>query len=322
MGKDIKGYYVVLEIDQNSTNDEIKKAYRNLARVHHPDRGGDEAKFKEIQEAYDILSDDDKKRMYDSDIDFDQHQQQQHDENFTVFDLSDILKNVFNVQEVPHNRNEKVVHIDLSIDDVVYGCVKMVKYTQHAKCSKCDENGTTHTGLIHCFRCNGQGYLPTFPMPTVCPSCNGDSIIRQNVQKCKACNLGYIEEVFEAEVKLKSGVKHNEQLSITNDLSVVIQHVFEKSYKIKNDNIHLRCIITLEEAIIGTNKLITITSKESITLKSGKYIDNTEPFVVKGKGVLKDDHSRGDCIIHFVIVGSKCADKFIKYRKAFLKIFS
>ena len=156
MGKDIKGYYATLQLEKNATNIEIKKAYRNLARIHHPDKDtGDESVFRKIQEAYDTLSDETKRTMYDRDIDSEQ------EIHVDVFDLGDIFKNMFNFEErdIPRTSNDQV--IDLSLDDVVYGCTKIVQYQQEIKCKKCDGHGHTFTGVIHCMRCNGQGYIPS-----------------------------------------------------------------------------------------------------------------------------------------------------------------
>ena len=317
MGNDIKGYYSTLNLETNASEVEIKKAYRNLARLHHPDReNGDEYMFKKIQEAYDTLADEQKRTLYDRDI------HEEEDIHVNIFDLGDILKNVFNVVDDQAQTFEKQTKlINLSLDDVVYGCEKVVKYNKLKKCKRCDDHGLTHTGVIHCLRCNGQGYIPMFPIPTVCPSCNGESVIRQNLQKCKHCKSGFLEEFFEANISLKSGIKHNDKIDINNDLTVVLKHSFDKKYRVVNNDIHYKCAITIEEAILGINKTIELTTKENILLKKDTYIDNTHPWVVKGKGVYMEGGLRGDLIVKVVIVGSNDFSRFIKYRKAFSKMF-
>ena len=321
MGKDINGYYATLNVDINASDTEIKKAYRHLARMYHPDReNGNEDMFKKIQEAYDTLSNQNKKYMYDNDINIENDQNVHVD----IFDLGDLLKNMFNMGEseattLPQMTLETV---KLSLDDVIYGCVKHVEYMKKIKCKHCDDHGLVHSGIIHCLRCNGQGYIPMFPIPTLCPSCNGESVIRQNLQKCKHCDGGYQTNVMKADIKLRSGIKHNEQIKISEELTIVLKHSFKSSYKVLNDDIHFKCVITIEEAILGIDKLIHISSRENVVLKQDECIDNTKPLVIKGRGVCKQDETRGDLVVSFVIVGSRYYDKFVKYRKAFLKIFS
>jgi molecular chaperone DnaJ len=329
MNKDFKGYYRILELETNATNEEIKRGYKCLARKHHPDReNGNEEMFRNIQEAYDTLSDDDKKTLYDRNLDSDIYKQDVH---MHVFDLSDLLKNMFNMEDENEftgvedgQKHIKQSNVELSLDDVVFGCIKIITYENQIKCSKCDLKGYTHSGLIHCLRCNGQGYMPSFPFPTVCPSCNGESIIRQNLQQCKDCENGFKNELMEAEIKLKSGINHNTKIDVNTRLTVLVKHRYDmKKIKIKSNDIIIKQVIKIEEALLGFKTKIYTTKKDgTILLKSDKYIDTTQPWIIENKGICYDDNKRGNLIIQFVIEGSEFPDKIIKFKKAFQKIFA
>jgi DnaJ-class molecular chaperone len=187
-------------------------------------------------------------------------------------------------------------------------------------------NGTAHTGLMHCMGCNGQGYIPSFPFPTVCPSCNGESVIRQNLHKCKECVDGYLKEPVEVEIKLDSGTSHNQKLQVNHELMIIFKHQIneneEYTLKIKNKDIYAQIKITIEESILGFKKIIKLSEKEStITLKSEKYFNTKEPWVIKKRGIVQGD-DRGNLVVKFVIEGSKFEKNLIKFRKAFEKIFA
>lgn len=333
MIKDIKGFYSDLEIETDASADEIKKSYRNLAKKYHPDRqNGDEDAFKKIQEAYDTLSDEHKKQLYDQNIDSegltDSFASEVH---MSVFDLGDILKNVFQSHEEFHKPKQCITRIvPLNLDDIVFGCVKQVRYDSSKKCKRCDMNGTAHTGLMHCMGCNGQGYIPSFPFPTVCPSCNGESVIRQNLHKCKECIDGYLKEPIEVEIKLESGTSHNQKLQVNQELMVIFKHQINENegytLKIKNQDIYAQIKITIEESILGFKKIIKLSEREStVTLKSEKYFDTKEPWVIKNRGIKQQDAqgvSRGNLVVKFVIEGSKFEKNIVKFRKAFEKIFA
>lgn len=337
MNKDIKGFYAILGLQSNATQDEIKKQYRNMAKKHHPDREeGSEEEFKKIQEAYDTLSNETKRDLYDRNIDADDIG---HGDfggvHMNMFDLGDILKNVFTenvdffqTNQSPRFGNAKIpkhtVNVELNLDDVVFGCTKTVMYDHTIKCKKCDENGMTHTGLIHCITCSGQGYLPTFPFPTQCHSCGGESVIRQNLQKCQSCDAGYTSEKLEVEIKLNPATTHNQKIEVTSDLDIVLKHRFHlKDIKIKGSDIYLRTTIKIEEAILGFKKTIRLTDSESvITLRSEQYFDTSESWTIKNRGVYVNENKRGNLIVNFAIEGSDYGKNIIKFRKAFEKIFA
>lgn len=334
MIKDIKKFYEHLEVNVNATKDEIKKNYRTLAKKYHPDReDGDDESFKRIQEAYDTLSDENKRQLYDQNIDVDSMNNATNpfaaEVHMNVFDLGDILKNVFNVQEEreeePKNQINKIVNLNL--DDIVFGCTKKVQYESTKKCKKCDKNGFAHTGLMHCMGCNGQGYLPSFPFPSVCPSCNGESVIRQNLHKCKECTNGYLKELVNLEIKMDSGTVHNQKLSVNHELTVIFKHHINCNnaftMKIKNNDIYIQVKITIEELILGFKKKIRLTEKEStVTLNSEQYFDTKESWVIENRGIQINENTRGDLFVKFVVEGSKYEKNLIKFRKAFEKIFA
>ena len=273
-----------------------------------------------------------KKKMYDQNIDEDEYYNNTYEtQHVNVFDLSDILKSMFTDEKEfvsdksTHTKKPQTQRIlVLSLDDVVFGCTKKVKYEQTLKCEKCDVNGLSHTGLMHCLSCNGQGFVESFPLPSICRSCNGESVIRQNLHKCKDCDGGFNLQIHEINVKLESGISHNKMINVNDELVVTVKHGFiSKEMKVKNNDIHLIKTIKIEEAILGFKYEIKLTDTESvIKLKSDKYIDTTQPWIIQNRGVLFNKNERGNLVIKFIIQGSSYSNNIIKFRKAFEKIFA
>ena len=129
-----KDYYNILEIDKSASADDIKKSYRKLAMTHHPDKGGDEAKFKEISEAYEVLSDNDKKFKYDNNI---------GDNPFGggnpfgdgspfggAFNMEDIFSHFFTQQRIRKGSDLRIKVI-LNINEIINGCTRKIKYSRN-----------------------------------------------------------------------------------------------------------------------------------------------------------------------------------------------
>ena len=230
--RDDKEYYSILNITVDATAEQIKKAYRQQAIIYHPDKNnGDDKQFKKIQEAYDTLSNSSKKHLYDNNI---------HDEqmNFsedmmnggTTFFTSDPTEIIFHFEEIfgnmmfnqKHDMNDTKKEtstnyetINLTLDDVIYGCEKNIKYNRDIICNRCEGEGSTYSGKIQCITCQGKGYIDGFPFPTICRSCNGNAIIKTNLKKCTSCHgNGKITKEFSCELNILPGQENNTELFI------------------------------------------------------------------------------------------------------------
>ncbi len=241
-----KDYYNVLGVDKRASKDDIKKAFRKLAHKYHPDKGGtDEAKFKEITEAYSVLSDDRKRREYDAygqafpggsaggaqggspfgGFDFSQFQQGFGGQG-VEFDLGDIFGDIFSgrggrqqQQQTPRGRD---ISIDLEIPfkDAVFGTTRTVLIAKVSLCSLCHGTGAKHgTELEKCTTCNGSGrvhetrnsILGQFTSVRTCTACDGTGKIPK--EKCPECKgHGTLRKQEEIKIHIPTGIDNGEMI--------------------------------------------------------------------------------------------------------------
>jgi len=239
-----KDYYNILGINKNASKEEIKRAYRKLAHKYHPDKqGGNEKKFKEINEAYQVLSNDQKKSQYDQfGSTFDQSgfsnqdnqaggwgginiedlfrgftgQSQQRSEDFG--DFGDIFGNVFGNRRAKYQYKQKakdiIVDMEVSLEDIYKGLEKDIKLRKTVKCSQCNGTGKEPGSLMKkCPTCNGKGeirqtqrtILGSFSRVSVCPDCFGEGKIpEKNCSKCKG--QGRVRQVETITISIPSGI--------------------------------------------------------------------------------------------------------------------
>ncbi len=240
-----KDYYNVLGVDRRASPDDIKKAFRKLAHKYHPDKGGtDESKFKEITEAYSVLSDDKKRREYDTygqafpgghpgqsggaggnpfgGFDFSQFQQG-FGQGGVDFDFSDIFGDVFGggrqQSRTPRGRD---ISIDLEVPfkDAVFGTTRTVLIGKVSTCTLCKGNGAKPgTELEKCTTCNGSGrvhetrnsILGQFTSVRTCAACEGTGKIPK--EKCPECKgHGVHRKQEEVKINIPAGIDNGEMI--------------------------------------------------------------------------------------------------------------
>lgn len=231
-----RDYYEVLGLNKSADKKEIKKAYRKLAKQYHPDRNkeeGAEEKFKEVQEAYEVLSDEQKKSAYDqyghaATQGFGGGGASYEDLSQAFGDmggLGDLLGGFFGGNFANagfsgggrRGRDERgadlEMDLDLSFEDAVFGTKKIVKYNRKNRCSACSGTGAEGGKMKTCPTCNGRGQiiktqntmLGAMQVAQTCPTCNGLGEIPEKV--CKVCNgATVVEEQTELEVKIPAGI--------------------------------------------------------------------------------------------------------------------
>lgn len=319
-------FYTRLGISPNATNSEIKKAYRKLAVIHHPDKGGDENKFKELTEAYEVLSDKDKREKYDN---FGKDGLGDNGMNFNPHDIFNQFFGGFGGMKQKKKKkvsNIKIVE-EISMKDVYFGKKINIVYFRNDVCSSCDGKGSSSGKSYKCESCKGNGVkfitkqvAPGMiqQMQMTCNKCNGEGEIINNDDKCPKCNGNKIEKVkhtFPFEVP--KGVPDNTQLGVGNEGHQDID-TFERSdlvliFKVKNN------IFTREENNLIYNLDLDIGEALCGCKKSFKYIDDKEYwFDIDYKEQIKDGNIRiienmglpifrhnnkfGDLIIKFNII--------------------
>lgn len=201
--------YEILGVERTASPEEIKKAYRKLAVKHHPDKGGDQEKFKEISAAYEILSDAEKKNNYD------QFGDAQGPQGGGMPDMNDIFKNFFGgmgqgpQQRGPTRRQDRQHTIHISLEDAFKGVVKKLKINIEHPCYSCQQN---------CQACKGQGgilhQMGPFQMQQPCQACSSAGVVSKG---CPACdNKKIIREEDVIPVVINKCVMDGETLVIPN----------------------------------------------------------------------------------------------------------
>ena len=325
-----KDYYKILGVEKSATDDEIKKAYRKAALKYHPDKNpGDkeaEDKFKEAAEAYDVLSNKDKKSNYDrfgtaDGNPFGGFGGTNYGHGFDMNDIfsqfGDIFGDAFGQryggQRSRRSRGSDLrIKITLTIEEILKGTTKKIKYKRQDKCSPCDGKGGTD--VKDCLVCNGSGQrivVQTTPFgqirqQTSCPDCKGSG--KQVTNKCGVCNgtgTNPKEEIVEIDVP--AGVSNGMQLNmngygnhtrdgVPGDLHIIIEELREHYFRREGNNLVVEQNISVIDAIIGSHvKVKTPHGDITVTVDPGTQHGKT--IKVQGKGVPDINFGLGDLYV-------------------------
>jgi molecular chaperone DnaJ len=242
-----KDYYNILEVDKSASQSEIKTAFRKKAHKYHPDKGGDEAKFKEINEAYQVLSNPDKRQKYDqfgSDFANGAGGSSGWQNAASGFgagginfeDLGDIFSGIgmddifgFGAKTRSNARNRArgsdiEISLSINLEDVAFGAEKEIKLEKDVVCKNCDGKGyEPNSKSKTCPTCNGQGEViqnqrtifGSFQNKAVCPDCSGEGKIYTDI--CKKCSgKGYIRDKVKIKVKIPAGISEGQSIRLAN----------------------------------------------------------------------------------------------------------
>lgn len=309
MSTSTKDYYDVLGVKRDASTDEIKKAYRKLARKFHPDLNpGDKAaekKFKEINEAYEVLSDAKKRSEYDQfgktpfeGAGFEGFRTPGFDFGFGgAGDIFSDLFGGFGHEEVSLKGADLSTHLDISLEEAYSGVTKTITATREVSCKGC--GGTGAEAYQSCSSCKGTGSIQqsrgVFRLSQPCPACKGRG--KMITKACKACR-GNGSTVATETIKVKippgadtgsrvrlkgmggAGVKGGHPGDLYIELSVRPHPLFKRD----GNNIFVEVPVTVVEAVLGGKiKVPTLGSPVTMTLPSGT--DSGKKFRLKGKGI-------------------------------------
>jgi molecular chaperone DnaJ len=243
-----KDYYDVLGVSKGATDDEIKKAYRKLAHQYHPDKsGGDEKKFKEVNEAYQVLSDKAKRQQYDQfgqtfehagaggqgfgGFDFSGFQGfngQGFNFDFGESGFEDIFSDIFGGSARTRRKARgRDIQVDVEIDfsEMVNGTVRTVNLYKNQVCDRCQgQGGEPGTGVKTCPTCHGSGQVRTvrrsffgsFSQVSTCSECGGSGSIFE--KKCRQCGgTGRIKKEINSDVKIPAGISDGQTISLEGE---------------------------------------------------------------------------------------------------------
>jgi DnaJ-class molecular chaperone len=280
-------YYDTLGVQKDASQDEIKKAYRKLVIVHHPDKGGDPEKFKEISNAYDILSDPEKRSQYDSPAP-------------PQIDISQMFSQMFSgVNHMMGGRDMNRRHtIDLTLEQVYTGTEKTIKVPIIKPCQRC---------AVQCPKCNGQGMYASQEMfgimPRQCDRCEGVGIFRNGCTECSH-QKKTIDNVL-VNIKIHKGVHSGHQEVIpglgeqsrsprerTGNLIVTMNVKNHPLFQRFGNHLKYTMTISFDESVDGINVSIPHFSGpvEFNTLKIFGIIDPRRDYVIHHKGLDHDSN--------------------------------
>lgn len=315
-----KDYYEILGVSKSATIDEIKKSYRKLARKYHPDvnPGNKEAeeKFKEISEAYAILSDPEKRKQYDTmghdaftssgqGYDFSGFNfEDLKNFNFGGFSFENIFDDIFGGQRNKRTQKRSTIRkgediyytISIPFRDVIYGNEYEIGVTRKITCKSCNGLGGDVTT---CGVCGGTGYVRKasgfFAVNNPCPQCKGQGEFLY--KKCSSCNgQGQTTNFEKIKFKIPKGVDNNSKIRIQGkgheginggkpgDLYIVTNVIEHQLYKRAGDNIYVDVDIDIFEASLGA-KVTVPTPYGPVNINIPAGTQPGQKFRVKGKGV-------------------------------------
>ncbi len=322
-----RDYYEVLGVPRNASAEEIKKAFRRLARQYHPDVNKDkdaEAKFKEINEAYEVLSDEQKRAAYDRYG----HAAAQGPGGFGAegfSDINDIFNEFFggfaraNAQSRRAPRRGADLRYDLRIDflEAIFGVEKEIEITRSKTCPRCNGSGCEPgTSPTRCRTCNGTGevrrvqqsILGAFVNVMTCPTCNGTGEVIS--VPCRECGgRKQVRATQRLVVNIPPGVDTGTQIRLNGEgepginggppgnLYVVINVAPHPFFRRKDQDIIVEVSINIAQAALGDEiEVPTVDGKEKLTIPSGTQSGSV--FRVKGKGVPHlRRNTRGDQLV-------------------------
>lgn len=329
-----RDYYDVLGVNKNSSADEIKSAYRKLAKKYHPDLNkepGAEEKFKEVQEAYDVLSDENKKAQYDQfgHAAFEQGQGGFGGGfgGFQDVDLGDIFGSFFGggsrrrTRSGPIRGNDTLMQIRISFMDAINGKTIVLPVTYDETCSACSGSGAQNSSDIEtCPECHGSGQVTatqqtifgTMQTQKTCSRCQGSGKIIKN--RCTSCQgKGYNRVKKDIEIKIPAGINNGQQIKVSGkgerglnggpngDLYIEVNVTGSKEFVRDGNDIRTEVEIPMVDAILGCKiEVKTVYGPVELAIPMG-----TQPNQVmklRSKGV-KDIRTgiQGDHFIKIII---------------------
>ncbi len=342
MPEEKRDYYEVLGVNKGVSDDELKKAYRKCAKQYHPDLHPDDpdaaAKFKECNEAYEVLSDSQKRARYD------QFGFAGVDPNYNAgqggygaggygfdgdIDLGDIFSSFFGGggfgggrnPNAPRKGSDIESNITISFEEAAKGCKKTIDISKVENCSQCGGTGAAEgSSPTTCPDCNGRGVvniqqrsiLGTINTQKTCPRCGGSGKIINN--PCTKCSgRGKVRRKVKKEINIPAGIDRNQILTVrglgnvgnnggpNGDLRVLINIKPHKEFKRDGFDVLYTKHITIVEATLGAEfKIPTLDGDVKFTLPAGTQ--SGEVFRLKGKGIQKlNGVGKGDQFITVIV---------------------
>ena len=355
---DKRDYYEVLGVEKGASAEEIKKAYRKSAMKYHPDRNpGDkeaEEKFKEVGEAYEVLSDDNKRARYDqfgfAGVDPNYGASQgggAYGGGFGGFgdfgDLGDIFGSFFGggasraqSQNAPRRGENVGARLELTFEEAAFGCEKEVATQRIENCSACNGSGSADGVIETCSQCRGSGQVQTVQnfmgmsmrSSTVCPSCSGrGKIVKTPCTTCKG--KGKVRRTQKIRVKVPAGVDAGQSVRVRNEGCVgsnggpngdLLVEIYIKRHSIftrEDYDVLCEVPISFAQAALGAEiEVPTLDGKVAYTIPEGTQTG--KEFVLREKGIPEVNNPRRRGNHRFTVV-VETPTKLTKEQKELLR---
>ncbi|XP_031396842.1 chaperone protein dnaJ 3-like [Punica granatum] len=332
-------YYQTLGVSKNATPDELKKAYKKAAIKNHPDKGGDPEKFKELAHAYEVLSDPEKREIYD------QYGEDALKEGMggggAAHDPFDIFETFFGGgfgggfggrfggASSSRGRRQKrgedsVQHLRVSLEDLYNGTMKKLSLSRNILCPKCKGKGTKSGVSAECHGCEGSGMKVTVrqfapgmfqQMRHACPDCRGKGEVINDRDRCKQCHGDKMTaEKKVLDVHVEKGMQHHQKIvfegqadqapdTIAGDIIFILDQREHPKFKRKSDDLYVEHTLSLTEALCGFQFPLTHLDGRQLLIKSnpGEVIKPGQYKAINDEGMPQHQRPfmKGRLYIHF-----------------------
>lgn len=353
-----RDYYEVLGVSRNATPEELKKAFRQLAFKYHPDRNpGDpeaEKAFKEVSEAYDVLSDPQKRQLYDA-YGFAGLEGQAFRPAEDLFEqIQDMFADFFGASfgfgmggGRARGRSASAVRgrdvrtaVRLSLREAVYGCKKEITVSYPAPCGDCGGSGAARgTGPVTCGTCRGRGQVARgaggFLITTTCPDCGGEgSVIRTPCPVCRG--RGEVRQERKVKVSIPAGIDHGQAVRLTGmgepgarggppgNLLVFVEVENDPRFRRDGFDLITEVPVSFPRAALGGTVKITTLDERTMEFSIPPGTQPGDTFTIEGEGVpFIDGRGRGNLVaVVRVEVPRKLTDRQRKALKELEKLFA
>lgn len=334
-----KDYYELLEVDRSANADEIKRSFRKLAMKYHPDKNPDdkeaEQRFKEINEAYEVLKDEQKRAAYDR-YGHSAFENGMGGGNpfgggfgFNAEDLSDLFSNVFSdfmggmhtsQRNGPKRGNDLSYSLEISLEEAFNGIEKEIKIRTGEICEKCHGHGTADGKEAPvCDMCKGSGKVRTqqggfFVFETTCPKCRGEGKVIKD--KCNACNGHGTQRVEKSlKVKIPSGVEDNVRMRISGagevgknggpngDLYIFVNIKNHKLYERDGKDLYTSVPVSMVCAALGGKVKIPGIDGETVEISIPAGAQTGDKLRIRNEGMkIMESERRGDLFVILKVI--------------------
>ncbi len=345
-----KDYYEVLGVNKDASSEDIKKSYRKLAMKYHPDRNPDNPKaeehFKEAKEAYEMLSDDQKRAAYD------QYGHAGVDPSMgggaggfggAGFGdaFGDIFGDIFGAGARGQRSNvyrgaDLRYNMEISLEEAAKGTETKIRIPVQASCETCKGNGAKPgKSPVTCTTCNGHGQVRMqqgfFSVQQTCPKCHGSGKVIKEEDKCTTCHgAGRVKQNKTLSVKIPAGVDEGDRIRLsgegeagvnggpTGDLYVVVHLKEHEIFQRDGGNLHCEMPISFSTAALG-GEIEVPTLGGSAKMKIPAETQSSAVFRLRGKGIKPLRSSeQGDLMVHVVV---ETPVKLTEHQKKLLREF-